>query len=999
MKTIYQGGMPHLIPRLLYRQMTDSFENHLSSNSIQRKNMRSRAALLLISFILLGFVTKSQNLVLKGKLQDKETKTPIAGATVTLIAQKDSLKPKTVLSDANGNFSFSGLSVDKYRLITSMIGYDVVSQVINLQASNKEPLPFNLAKQAKELEGVVIKSKRPVVTQKGDTLEFNASELKVNPDANAEDMIKKLPGVTIDKDGNVTTGGDQVRKVTVDGRDFFGDDATAALRNLPASVIDKIQVFDKLSDQAQFTGFDDGNSIKSINIVTKQGMRNGQFGRVYAGAGTQGTYNAGGNVSLFKKNLRLTFVGLANNVNQQNFASQDLLGVTNSGGGGGNRGGGNRGGGNFGGGGFGGNNNNFTVGQQNGISKTNSFGLNFSDVWGKKTEVSGSYFFNNSITNNDQFANTQSFPAGQETRYINENTLSNTKNYNHRINFRLNYKINDKNSIMITPNLSFQDNRSIQEISGVTNTASGLLVNKTVNNTQNKTSGYNFNNNILFRHSFAKRGRTLSVNFNTAINNKQGDTYVQSVNYYYVPLNEKDSLQQYTDLLTNGYQFSGNIAYTEPVGKKGQLQFSYTPSYAKSKSDQEVYQYDYVGGKYSIFDDSLSNKFDNVTTKHNTGVTYRLGDRDNMFAVGVSYQYTTLTSDRTYPSPATVNKSFNNVLPNLMWNKKFNARNSIRVFYRANTNTPSVTQLQDVYNNNNPLYVTAGNPDLKQQVGNTLSARYTYTNTGKSKSFFANVFLQQNSNYITNAIYNAPLNKDTVLNSSVTLKAGGQLSKPVNMDGYWSLRSFFTYAMPVKFIKSNFSINAGLTYSNTPGMVDYVKNNSKAITYTAGMAIASNINEFVDFNINYSANFSNIKNVVRPELNNHYVQQSAGLQLNLLNKKGWFIQNDVSNQSYSGLSAEFNQSYWLWNAAIGKKFLKKQQAELKLSVFDLLKQNQSITRTSSDNNIKDVQNQVLRQYFMLTFTYNLKNFGTAKPTGNSGFDRDRMGGSGGFRPF
>lgn len=961
--------------------------------------MRLRSALLSALFILLGFVSKSQDLVLKGKLQDKETNTPIAGATVTLVAQKDSLHPRTVLSDAKGNFVFSGLSVDKYRLLTSMVGYDVVSQVINLQASNKEPLQFNLAKQAKELEGVVVKARKPVVQQKGDTLEFNASELKVNPDANAEDMIKKLPGVTIDKDGNVTAGGDQIKKVTVDGRDFFGDDATAALRNLPASVIDKIQVFDKLSDQAQFTGFDDGNSIKSINIVTKQGMRNGQFGRIYAGAGTQGTYNAGGNVSLFKNNLRLTFVGLANNVNQQNFASQDLLGVTSSGGGGGNRGGGNRGGGgggNFGGGGFGGNNNNFTVGQQTGISKTNSIGVNFSDVWGKKVDVSGSYFFNNSNTNNDQLSNYEYLQSGGKNQLYNENTLSNTTNYNHRFNFRLNYKINDKNSIIITPNLSFQNNKSMKDITGLSSNYPLDTNYRSVNNTDNKTTGYNFNNNILFRHSFAKRGRTLSINFNTALNSKSGDTYVQNdIRQYDLLGNFKDSLsRQFTDLVTDGYQFAGNIAYTEPVGKKGQLQFNYSPSYAKSSSDQEGYQYDYNLKQYSLFDKNISNKFDNVTVKHSVGASYRVGDRDNMFSVGLSYQYTDLTSDRIYPIPANVKVSFNNVLPNLMWNKKINARNSIRVFYRANTNTPSVTQLQDVYNNNNPLFVTAGNPNLKQQVGNTLSARYTYTNTGKAKSFFANIFLQQNNNYITNATYTAKT--DSVLNATVTLPKGGQLSKPVNMNGYWSLRSFLTYAMPLKFIKSNLSINGGLTYSNIPGMVNNVKNESRSTTYNLGAVVASNISEYIDFNVNYSANFSTVQNSVSPTT--HYVQQSTGLQLNLLSKKGWFIQNDVSNQNYSGLSGGYNVNYWLWNAAVGKKFLKKQQAELKLSVFDLLKQNQSITRTSDPSYIKDEQNQVLRQYFMLTFTYNLKNFGAAKPSNNSGFDRDR-GGPGGFRPF
>lgn len=972
------------------------FSSGLSSNwAYKRKYMRLRSVLLALVFSLGAVVAKSQDITLKGKLSDKDNKAPIEGATVTLTASKDSLNPITVLSDAKGNFSFKGLAVDKYRLVTSVIGYDIIIQNINLQASNKEPLQFSLSKMAKDLEGVVVKAKKPVVVQRGDTLEFNASELKVNPDATAEDMIKKLPGVVVDKNGNVTAAGEQVKKVTVDGRDFFGDDATAALRNLPSSVIDKIQVFDKLSDQAQFTGFDDGNSTKSINIVTKANMRSGQFGRIYAGAGTQGTYNAGGNMSVFKNNLRLTFVGLTNNVNQQNFASEDLLGISSGGGG---RGGG-RGGRGGGAGGFGGNNNNFNVGAQSGISKTNSFGLNYSDMWGKKIDVSGSYFFNNSSTGNDQTSNTENFKTSTANQFYNESVLSSTKNDNHRLNFRLNYKIDDKNSLMVSPSLSYQSSKSISDIMGVTSFTPTYLINQLVSSTDGKNSGYNFNNNILFRHSFAKKGRTVSVNFNTALNRRAGDTYVLNDNDYYDSTGTysfSDSLQQYTDLLTNGYQFSGNIAYTEPIGKKGQLQVNYSPSYSKSKSDKEVYQYDYNGGKYTVFDNDLSNILDNETTKHSLGASYRIGDRDNMFSVGVNYQYTELNSDQVYPFAVNVKKNFNNVLPNLMWRKKINAKNSIRIFYRASTNTPSVSQLQDVYDNTNQLYVTAGNTDLKQQVGNTLAARYTFTNTGKSKSFFANVFLTQNSNYITNAIYTA--SQDSVLNPSVTLRKNSQLSKPVNMNGQWSLRSFLTYALPLKFIKSNLSINGGLSYSSTPGMIDYVKSETKSYTYNAGVALASNISEFVDFNVNYSANFSNATNSTQPKNNNKYITQSAGAQVNLLNKKGWFLQNNVSYETYSGFTDGFNQNYWLWNAGIGKKFLKKQAGELKLTVFDLLKQNQSIQRNIGDTYVQDVQNQVLQQYFMLTFTYSLKNFGVAKSV-TTDSERGGMRGPGGYRPF
>ena len=237
--------------------------------------MRLRSALLVLIFSLAAIAAKSQDISLKGKVADKGDKSAIVGATV-----------KLVVTDKNGNFVFNNLNASGYRLYITFTGYEKVEQRVNLQASNITPLSFSLGKVATDLTDVTIVSKAAPARQKGDTTEFSASQFKVNPDATAEDIIKKLPGVTVGKDGTVTSMGEQVRKVTVDGRDFFGDDATAALKNLPASVIDKIQVFDKLSDQAQLTGFDDGNSVKTVNIVTKSGIKNGQFGRIYAGAGT-----------------------------------------------------------------------------------------------------------------------------------------------------------------------------------------------------------------------------------------------------------------------------------------------------------------------------------------------------------------------------------------------------------------------------------------------------------------------------------------------------------------------------------------------------------------------------------------------------------------------------------------------------------------------------------------------------------------------------------------
>jgi hypothetical protein len=939
-------------------------------------------------------VTQAQSIT--GLLADANDKKPLRGASVSLKSVKDSSKIFNAISDVKGQFVFTDVMGDSsFYLQVSFVGYTNYKQQVTV---SKDSAVTNLGtllipQKNRELETVTVVSKTPPVQQKGDTIQYNASQFKVNPDANAEDLIKKMPGVTVDKSGTVTAHGDQVKKVTIDGKEFFGDDVTAALRNLPSEIIDKIQVFDRLSDQAQFTGFDDGNSVKSINIVTKTGMRNGQFGRIYAGAGTDGRYSAGGNTSFFKGDQRISIVGLFNNINQQNFSSQDLLGVTSSGsgnrGGGNFRGGGSRGGGGNFGGGFGGTDN-FLVGQQTGINKTNAAGINFADQWGKKLQIQGSYFFNNSNTNNDQQIKSQTILSSTKSQFSNQTTNSLSNNYNNRINLRLEYKIDSFNSLIITPSLNFQNNKTTTNSDAQTFYGTNDTTYTFNNNSLAKRNGYNLRNNILFRHAFTKRGRTFSVNLGTSFNRNDGDSYTNA-DYRFFTLNvPEDSLQnQFTDSRTNGYTLSSSFNYTEPVGKSGQFQISYSPSYTKNKAYQKTYSYDAGNGKYSSFDTSLSNLFDNTTVTHNAGVSYRIGNRDNQFMVGVNLQHSELKSDRIFPNNTNVDQSFTNVLPNLMWRKKLSAKSNIRVFYRASTNFPSVTQLQDVVNISNPLRVSSGNPDLKQQYTNFLSGRYTYTNTNKGQSFFANLFLQTTGNYISNATYIA--GADSTIQKGIVLKQGSQLSRPVNLNGYRSLRSFFTYSQPVKFIKSNINLNAGFSYSRLPGLINYNQSVTNNYTYTTGVGITSNISQYIDYNLSYTANFNNATSSIASGTDNNYVNQVAGLQLNLLSKKGWFVQNDVNYETYSGLSSGYNQSYWLWNAAVGKKLFKKQTGEIKLSVFDLLKQNQSITRTVTENYIEDAINNVLRQYFMLTFTYNLKNFGTPKQSTN------RFGGNG-FRP-
>lgn len=948
---------------------------------------------LILSFLFIGFYLMAQQAVIKGTVIDKDSKQGLAGATVRLTGMPDTTTQYNVVTGKSGEFSFSNIKSVKYRLEISFSGYEKVNTLIEFKNETLDLGQQQMVREAKTLGGVTIISSAPAVKVKNDTTEFAASQFKVNPDANSEDLVKKMPGVTVEN-GVVKAGGEQVQKVTVDGRDFFGDDAIATLRNLPAEIVDKIQVFDRLSEQAQLTGIDDGNASKSINIVTKTNMRNGQFGRLFAGYGTDNHYLAGGNMSFFKKNMRLSLVGLTNDVNQQNFTEMDLLGVTSSSNRGGFRGGGGGGGMSRGGGSFGGGGGGFLVGQQPGVSHTNSFGLNYNDIWSKKLEVNGSYFFNNRRLSNQELLSREYILTGDSSQFYDQNTGSSNTNYNHRANMRINWKIDTFNSILITPSINIQRYNSTSDVTGINFLEDQSKISETQNRSRSVRDALNFNNNILYRHSFKKRGRTLSVNINTGVNNSVGETYTDAFSLYYKGnINLNDSLQQFTDQDTKGLNLSANISYSEPVGKAGIIQINYNPSYSLNKSNREAYLLESSTGKYSEFDTLLSNVFENTYVTHKGGINYRLGDQNKNISVGVDYQEARLNSEQTFPYKATVKRPFRNVLPNAMIRYNFSKQSNIRVFYRSSTNPPSVSQLQDVINNSNPLQVSTGNPQLKQQFSHRLGSRYQYTNTKKGTSFFINVFGTATNDYVASATYIAQ--SDSVLNSSVTLYKGSQLTKPVNLDGQWNMNTFVTWGMPLTFIKTTMNLNAGVTYNKTPGLINNVSNTSRSTTYTTGVTFASNISQYVDFTILYNAAFSNVKNTVQASANNKYISQSAGLRLNLLTKKGWLLNNDLSNQNYSGLTDGFNQNYWLWNMAVAKKFLKNQKAELRLSVFDLLNQNQSITRTVTETYIEDVNTQVLRQYFMLTFTLNLKNFG--KPAANNrrstgeGFERGGFG--------
>ncbi|MDI9872989.1 TonB-dependent receptor [Flectobacillus rivi] len=922
-----------------------------------------RTALL----ILVSFGAWAQTSRLTGKFVDAKGEALI-GVNVVLTNPNDAKDKHFGPSDVNGRFIINRIPLNTtYQLKATIVGYKELTKSVTISKEFNNLGDIVLQESTNELNEVVVKGKAATMVQKGDTLQYNANAFKTAPDANADELVKKLPGITVEN-GQIKAQGENVAQVLVDGKPFFGDDPNIALKNLPAELIDKIEIMDRLSDQSQLTGFNDGNTTKTINIVTNPNRRNGQFGKIYAGLGTNDNYTAGGNINLFNGEKRWSIVGMSNNINQQNFSSQDLLGISSSGGGGGgNRGGG---GGNRGGGNFGSSADNFLVGQQTGINTTNSFGVNYTDNWGKKLAIKGSYFFNNSNNNNTQSTYRTYFLSQAANQYYDEQSNSSSNNYNHRLNLRLEYTIDPKNTIIFTPRLNLQNNNSTSIVDGLTTDATNQKLNQTSNNTTAKRTGYTFNNDILYRHSFAKRGRSVSLNLSTALNDRNANSNLVSNNQYFTS-NTSSATRQISVTDTKGYTLSANLVYTEPIGK-GLLQGTYNVSFNNNKSDKVTNKFNPTSNEYSVLDSLLSNKFDNDYLTHRAGLGYNLRMKNGNLNLGANYQSAELSGQQLFPRTTQVETSFQNVLPYLQWDYRFTQDSRIRFNYRTSTNAPSITQLQNVLDNTNPLFLTSGNPNLAQEYSHNLNARYTYNIPAKALTFM----LLGNFGYTKNPIGNEVTiaQQDMIIDRGVTLRKGAQLTRPINFDNSLNMRSFMVIGFPLSFIKTNVNLTSSYNYSKLPGKINNQLNNSNQYNFNQGITFASNISTNIDFNLTYNLGYNQVDNTLQPQLNTKYYVHTGTGRLNLIFGKGFVFQSDLSYYRYNGLSDSFNQQFILWNMSAGKKFLKNQRAEAKITVFDVLKKNNSITRTVTDTYIADVRSNVLTQYFMLTFTYNIRNF-------------------------
>lgn len=926
--------------------------------------MKNFFIVLVCSFTFCAF-SQSKPFKISGKAISQQEKIPLESATVYLEQVKDSTLVTYTISDKNGDFTLEGKTYNrKLNLLISYVGYKTLKKEIVLDKELIDLGILNMVIDNNALDEVIVKSTAPITVKK-DTLEFNVKSFKTKKDANVEDLLKELPGVEVDTDGKIKVNGKEVNKILVNGKPFFGNDPTITTKNLTKDIIEKVQITDTKSKADAFAGKESDGENKTINLTIKKENNKGVFGRLAAGAGTDKRYEYAGMFNYFNNDRRISVLSGGNNVNSSGFSFGEIRkmfggGITSVSVNGGNVS-------------FSVNGRNFGGGQ--GITTSKTSGLNYADKIGDKTDVSGSYFYSGSESENK--SSTQRENILPDRRYFTDsNSSTSNSTDSHSANSEFEFKIDSTLYINIKPSFNYVKSENISSNDEASRDKDRALINESIASSYVENVAKNFSNNLSLTKRFGSKGSFLRLFFNNQNNMTVTDDFLDSETNIYGATPNDVIRKQFTDGENQSSNISSGITYRQPVmGKELSLDFSYTYNRNKQENIRSTFDFDDVDQDYNTFNKDLSTNFKYIDDNNTLGL--ELSYRKDKLSVNfeTDYIFRTLENQDFLRPDLSIKRDFNNVQLSSRIRYRFSPKASFRIGYRMRNTVPSLSQLQPFEDVSNPLNTVVGNPNLKTGSNHRVYANFNAFDFAKGTGFYG---------YLSSNFRNNQVVRKSTIDENLIRKTTYE-----NVNGSYNLNGYVTYSKKVKIdsLKTiSFNIGFGPGISKSVNFNNDVKYASTRKSITPSARIRFSWKDVLEFNPRYRIAFTrntfSIGNIEKQEFTSHTID----LDLATFFPKHVEWRNNVNFSYNPNIADGFQKTAWFWNSTLAYSFM-KDKATLTLKAYDLLNQNTNARRIATENFIQDSQSTVLQRYFMLSFSWKFNSLGKKGEVRDRGFYR------------
>ncbi|PXV67333.1 outer membrane receptor protein involved in Fe transport [Dysgonomonas alginatilytica] len=890
-------------------------------------------------------LTAQNNIRITGTVLDKADNDPIEQAGIRILREKDSTYVKGLATDDAGKFLVT-VSPGKYIINVSYLGYK--ESFINVDASKKSVVMDNIFLSADGimLSEAVVTAKAAEIAIKGDTIEYNADSYKVQPSAVVEDLLKKMPGAEVDSEGKITINGKEIKKILVDGKEFFTSDPKVASKNLPAAMVDKLQVLDRKSDMSQMTGFDDGEDETVINLTIKKNMKQGMYGSATSGLGSDDRYGVSGIANYMRNDNQFTLMGGSNNTNNEGFtdnAGNSFRGLRT-------------GGMNFGGG--------------NGITESTTGGFNFSMTpsdklkWGGNTRVGTT---ENDLRTNSRVQFITNAPKGNQFQNTDSKGINNSDNAGADLRFE--WTPDSLTKVIFSPSLQYGKNKT-SSISDFLTTYENVNDSLNWGNSTYFSEGESRSANARLEVSrkLGKKGRVLSFSISGGFNDLDND--IESWSKKTMRLNSgRDSLSL-IDIRTNqdnqGYNWRAYLSYVEPIGKNNFIQFNYSFRKNYSVADQNTYRNDGLGN-YTIIDTTATKDLKNIFINQEISLNFKSVRAKYNYTVGVMLQPS--KTDNWIITPNKNDTISNNVLnyaPVAQFNYLWDKRHNLRIDYSGTTTQPTTTQLSSVRDESNPLRITYGNPNLKPTFSNRFRIRYQKFNPEKASAIMVFGGFDFASNDIVSRTY--------------SFEGGRQESTFDNINGNWSTNLRLIMNRPLR--NKKFSVNSMTfgNYTRSNGYIDSLKNTANILNLAESLGLQYR-SELFDFGIRGNIRYTTSNNSLNSNLNQAIYNYGGSFNTTWYLPYNLIVDTDLNYSANAGTTQGFELNEWLWNASMSKQVFRAKNGTIKFSIYDILHQKTNISQSLQTQSNSETITNVLESYFMVSFIYRFQIFkGGAKMT-------------------